>query len=142
MSSNMKRNFSRYQSFHFPIKEVKNKKHKQLRCEKKNIGIRILLEDAPPLIRFRIFLEYPLSLLHQSVFTFWMAPRIWAYIPSIIKVQLRNIISIMSQKKKHYAYKKESNAKNNLENKYVFRRKIFLHEKHYDQNVFRKDKFY
>ena len=33
MSSNMKSNFSRYQSFHFCIKEVKNKKHKQLRCE-------------------------------------------------------------------------------------------------------------
>ena len=33
MSSNMKSNFSRYQSFHFPIKEVKNKKRKQLRCE-------------------------------------------------------------------------------------------------------------
>ena len=34
MSSNIKGNFSRCSSFHFPIKEVKNKKHKQLRCEK------------------------------------------------------------------------------------------------------------
>ena len=32
--------------------------------------------------------------------------------------------------------------KKNSENKYVFRRKIFLHEKLSDQNFFKKDKFY
>ena len=32
--------------------------------------------------------------------------------------------------------------KKNLENKYVFRRKIFLHEKLSDQNFFEKDKFH
>ena len=38
--------------------------------------------------------------------------------------------------------KKNSNVKKKLENKYVFRRKIFLHEKYFDQNLFKKDKFH
>ena len=37
---------------------------------------------------------------------------------------------------------KKSNVKKKLENKYVFCRKIFLHEKHSDKNFLKKDKFH
>ena len=48
----------------------------------------------------------------------------------------------LTKKKKHYAYKKESNVKKKLKNKYFFCRKIFLHEKHSDKNFLKKDKFH
>ena len=38
--------------------------------------------------------------------------------------------------------KQESTGKKKLENKYVFRRKVFLHEKYYDQNFYKKEKFH
>ena len=38
--------------------------------------------------------------------------------------------------------KKESNIKKKLENKYLFRREIFLHEKLSDKNFFKKGKFH
>ena len=38
--------------------------------------------------------------------------------------------------------KKEFDVKKKLENKYVFRRNIFLHEKHSDLNFFKKERFH
>ena len=43
---------------------------------------------------------------------------------------------------KHYVYKKQFTVKKKLENKYVFRRKIFIHENMLIITFFKKGKFH
>ena len=53
------------------------------------------------------------------------------------KTELRKTISKMKLTQKNtMLIRKESNMKKQLENEYVFRRKIYLHEKHSDHSFF------
>ena len=136
--------------FTFPLKKWKTKKHKQLRCENtplKKYRLTYTLGRPPPLIRFRKFVEYPLSPPPSERTYFLNGPKnLSIFSKHNIRLNLGKSKAYwfwpkQKTKKNHYSYK-NSNVKKNSENKYVFRRKIFLHEKLSDQNFFKKDKFY
>ena len=107
---------------------------------KNNIVVCTLFEDPLPFIRFSTFLEY--SLLPPSERTYFLNDskvRICTYFVSIISGFTKNT---EVDPIKHYVYKKQFTVKKKLENKYVFRRKIFIHENMLIITFFKKDRFH